>query len=73
MFINELNSVNPEEESYSSDVCFIGTFTRRRANVIRSLSKAGIRRVWGPYWKTFFGDSRNVNDGVYGPEDGQGL
>lgn len=58
-----------EEESYSSDVCFIGTFTRRRANVIRSLSKAGISvRVWGPYWKTFFGDSRNVNDGVYGPE-----
>ena len=61
-----------EEESYSSDVCFIGTFTRRRANVIRSLSKAGISvGVWGPYWKTFFGDSRNVNDGVYGPEDGR--
>jgi spore maturation protein CgeB len=43
-----------ESRNLASDVCFVGTFSRRRRKLIRRLAKMGIRlRVWGPYWNWF--------------------
>jgi spore maturation protein CgeB len=50
------------------DVVFVGTYTRRRGRLIRALERAGIKvEVYGPYWR-YFKRSRNVHNGVYGPE-----
>jgi spore maturation protein CgeB len=51
-----------------SDVVFVGTCTQRRSGLIKALEKTGIKiEVYGPYWR-YFKRSRNVHDGVYGPE-----
>jgi spore maturation protein CgeB len=50
------------------DVVFVGTYTRRRARLIKALEKAGIKvSVYGPYWR-YFMRSNNVRDSIYGPE-----
>jgi spore maturation protein CgeB len=50
------------------DVVFVGTYTRRRARLIKALEKAGIKvSVYGPYWR-YFMRSSNVRDSIYGPE-----
>jgi spore maturation protein CgeB len=49
-------------------VVFVGTYTRRRAKLIKVLEKAGVKvEVYGPYWR-YFKWGNNVHDGVYGPE-----
>jgi spore maturation protein CgeB len=57
-----------DRASYTSDICFVGTYTRRRAKIIKSVWKAGLRvRVWGPYWKNFIHGGQ-VSNGIYGLE-----
>jgi spore maturation protein CgeB len=52
----------------SLDVVFVGTYTQRRAKLIKALERAGVKvEVYGPYWR-YFKRGGNVHDGVYGPE-----
>lgn len=59
---------NEDRRKYGADVVFVGTYTPRRAKIVKALEKAGIKvKVYGPYWKYFkFGD--NIHDGIYGLE-----
>ena len=53
---------------YKCDVCFVGSYTRRRAPIIGALERSGVRvGVWGPYWKLFKYDG-NVHQSLNGPE-----
>jgi spore maturation protein CgeB len=62
------NLTETEYNFYKSDVCFVGTYTPRRAKMIKNLWKAGVNvRVWGPYWRYFVKD-RKINAGVFGQE-----
>ena len=57
-----------ERRLCSSDICFVGTYTAKRAKIAGTLRKAGLKvRVYGPYWKQI---ARNdwVRDGIYGVE-----
>jgi spore maturation protein CgeB len=67
--IHKRLSLSGEENSKNNlDVVFIGTYTRRRARLIKALESAGIKvQVYGPYWR-YFKRSNNVHDGVYGPK-----
>jgi spore maturation protein CgeB len=43
---------NREIQSLESDVCFVGTFSRKRARMLKALERARFKvSVWGPYWK----------------------
>ena len=64
----KLNLSESKSKPNNLDVVFVGTYTRRRARLIKALEKAGIKvKVYGPYWRYFMGSS-NVQDGIYGPE-----
>ncbi|MEM3907052.1 MAG: glycosyltransferase [Nitrososphaerota archaeon] len=67
--IHKKVKLNEEERrKYESDVIFVGTYTRRRAQFINALENAGIMvKVYGPYWK-YFKHGNNVDNGIYGPE-----
>lgn len=55
-------------ELLACDLCFVGTFSRRRARVVHALERAGLKvKVWGPYWK-YFKRGRSVQGPVFGPE-----
>jgi len=57
-----------EHTYYSSDICFVGTYTPRRAAIVGALRKAGLAvRVWGPYWK-YFVRWDGIADAAYGPQ-----
>jgi spore maturation protein CgeB len=57
-----------ERERYWADVVFVGTYSPRRAKLIKALENAGIKvKVYGPYWR-YFKFGRNVYEGIYGPE-----
>jgi len=57
-----------DRKKYEANVVFVGTYTPRRARLIKKLEKAGIQvKIYGPYWK-YFKISGDVNDGIYGPE-----
>ena len=64
----KLNLSDGISKTNNLDVVFVGTYTRRRARLIKALEKAGIKvKVYGPYWR-YFMRSNNVRDGIYGPE-----
>jgi spore maturation protein CgeB len=64
----KLNSSDEKSTLNNLDVVFVGTYTQRRAKLIKALEKAGVRvEVYGPYWR-YFKRGSNVHDGVYGPE-----
>lgn len=43
-----------ELQGLATDICFVGTFSRRRARMIKALERARFRvNVWGPYWRYF--------------------
>ncbi len=64
----KMNLTEAEYDFYKSDVCFVGTYTPRRAKMIKTLWRVGVNvRVWGPYWQYFVKDSR-INAGVFGQE-----
>lgn len=49
------------------DICFVGTYTPFRGQIIKKLRNNGIDiTIFGPYWKWMFG-GKNVFEGVYGP------
>ncbi len=57
-----------EKKTLACDICFVGTFSRKRAKVVGALERAGFRvKVWGPYWRYFKrgSDSRGP---VFGPQ-----
>jgi spore maturation protein CgeB len=62
------NLTEEDRMIYRTDVLFVGTYTHRRARLVKALEKAGIKvKVYGPYWK-YFKLGSNVYDGIYGPE-----
>jgi spore maturation protein CgeB len=64
----KLNLSDGISKTNNLDVVFVGTYTRRRARLIKALEKAGIKvKVYGPYWR-YFMRNNNVRDGIYGPE-----
>jgi len=64
----KLNLSDGISKTNNLDVVFVGTYTRRRARLIKVLEKAGIKvKVYGPYWR-YFMRSNNVRDGIYGLE-----
>tara|TARA_B100001971_G_C18236242_1_gene567431 strand:+ start:119 stop:1135 length:1017 start_codon:yes stop_codon:yes gene_type:complete len=64
--IHKRININSENKnSQKRDICFIGTFSRHRANIIKSLDKFQVS-IWGAFW--WFG--RGINDRnppTYGP------
>jgi len=64
----KLNLSDGISKTNNLDVVFVGTYTPRRARLIKALEKAGIKvKVYGPYWR-YFMRSSNVQDGIYGHE-----
>jgi len=62
------SKIEAETNPFALDLCFVGTFSRRRYAIIETLEASGLRvHVWGPYW-SFFKRSRTVHGPVYGPE-----
>jgi len=57
---------NNDKTRYGCDVCFIGTWTPKRARII---SRLGVFRtkVYGPYWRRFF-KGFATNDAIWGNE-----
>ncbi len=50
----------------ATDICFVGTFSRRRARMIKALERTGFKvKVWGPYWRYVRG-GRNFRGPVLG-------
>jgi len=63
-----VNLTKSETVAYNSDVIFVGTYTPRRARLIKALEGAGINiKVYGPYWR-LFKRGNNVYNGIYGTE-----
>ena len=63
------NRIKPDELKKglpTHNVCFIGTFSRHRAEIIKSLSKFQVN-VWGSFW-WLNPRIRNKHPPVYGPE-----
>jgi spore maturation protein CgeB len=64
-------SVTPsslETQSYGSDICFVGTFSRKRARMVKALRRAQFKvRVWGPYWK-YVTSGHHLNGPAFGHE-----
>ncbi len=55
-----------EMETLACDICFVGTFSKKRGRVVQALEEGGFRvNVWGPYWR-FFKRGRNVNGPAFG-------
>jgi spore maturation protein CgeB len=43
-----------DREILASDICFVGSFSLKRAKVISVLEKNGFKvKTWGPYWRYF--------------------
>ncbi len=56
----------PEKEALACDVCFVGSYSRKRAMLIHALETNGFTvNVWGPYWR-YFMPGRNVRGPVFG-------
>ena len=50
-----------EYKKYKSDVCFIGTFEKDRADKLLAIAKAGYNtRVWGNGWNKYINIHRNL-------------
>jgi spore maturation protein CgeB len=62
-------TLSPDErERLACDICFVGTFSRRRARIIQALETARFRvNVWGSYWR-YFKWGANVKGPISGPE-----
>jgi spore maturation protein CgeB len=57
-----------ELDRFGCDVCFVGTFSRKRLRLIRTLEKSGFNiHVWGQYWR-FYKSGKNVHGPVLGPD-----
>jgi spore maturation protein CgeB len=57
-----------EARSLASDICFVGTFSWKRARLIKALERARFKvKVWGPYWRYVRG-GRDFNGPVMGHE-----
>jgi spore maturation protein CgeB len=55
-----------EVQGLATDICFVGTFSRRRARIIKALEQARFRvSVWGPYWR-YFRNGRNFRGPALG-------
>jgi len=61
-----LDLTNEERLSLERDLCFIGTFSRHRAKVIKSLKKYRVG-VWGSFWGFGLG-IKDKHSSAYGPE-----
>jgi spore maturation protein CgeB len=43
-----------DKEALASDICFVGSFSPKRAKIISTLEKNGFKvKTWGPYWRYF--------------------
>lgn len=55
-----------ETRDLSSDICFVGTYSRKRAKLIAVLEKSGLKiKVWGEYWR-YFKEGENFHSPVSG-------
>jgi spore maturation protein CgeB len=55
-------------DRFSCDVCFVGTFSRKRLRLVRALERAGFNfHVWGQYWR-LYGNRENVHGPAFGPD-----
>jgi spore maturation protein CgeB len=65
-----LELTDEEKEQLTSDVSFIGTFEKSRANIMLNIAKAGIKvRIWGNLWQKWANSHPNLiieNKPLYG-------
>jgi spore maturation protein CgeB len=67
-FHRRLDLSNDDRNRYSCDVVFAGTYYRRRARLVNTLKKAGIKlRIYGDYWNPLW-SGNGSKPALSGPE-----